>query len=130
MRGHVGLAFSLLMLMVFLVFVPDLIVYGTLQSKANAVAEQITREGEIEGGVVSSVENRTQKILEDYGVDNKNFKVTYSKTGTLQQRNRFTVTVTSEYTFRSFNLLGTGLGQFTLPIEAKDSGRSEVWYRN
>lgn len=129
MRGAVGLAFFLMLSMVIMVFIPDLIVYGTLSYKANAVVEQTTKEAEMQGGITTSVKSFHQQIVEDYGMDDKGFNVVYSNNGPVQHRGRFTVEYNGEYTFRSFNLLGTGIGQFTLPITAKDSGISEVWQR-
>ncbi len=129
MRATVGVAFSLLLLIPIIVFIPDLIVYGTWNYKANAVVEQVTKEAEMVGGITPEVESRMQKSLKDFGLENKGFKATYDRTGQVEHRGRFTVTLKGEYTFKGFNLMGTGIGYFSLPVTSIDSGMSEVWIR-
>ncbi|MEQ2529120.1 DUF4320 family protein [Bacillaceae bacterium CLA-AA-H227] len=129
MRGAVGIAFFLLISFSIMVFIPDIIVYGTWTYKANSIVEKVTKEAEIQGGVTPSVEAHYNQIIKDYGMEDKGFTVKYSQKGQIQHQGRFTVEFEGAYTFRSFNLLGTGIGNFTLPIKANDSGRSEVWYR-
>lgn len=127
MRGAVGMAFFLLMSMSIMVFVPDLIVYGTWAYKANAVVEQVTKEGEMKGGITPDVQSFQRQMERDYNLDGKGFTVTYSTESTVHYREKFVVEYEGAYTFRAFNLLGTGIGTFTLPIHAKDTGLSEVW---
>ncbi|MGG1021165.1 DUF4320 family protein [Bacillus paralicheniformis] len=129
MRGAVGWAFFFLMSMSVMVFIPDLIVYGTLSYKANTVVAKTTKEAEMQGGITASVENRYKELLKEYGLDDKGFKVSYNKKGEIQYNDPVKVEIEGEYTFKSFNLLGTGVGQFKLPIRSSDSGHSEVWYR-
>lgn len=129
MKGHVEVAFFMIIAFVFVVFIPDLVVYGTLSYKANSVVEQTTKEAEMQGGVTTEVQTQFQSFLEDYGLDDKGFTVSYDKTGEIQHRGRFEVALQGQYTFRALNFLGTGVGNFSLPITAVDSGVSEVWYR-
>lgn len=129
MRGPIGLAFFLLMTFSILVFIPDLIVYGTLNYKANAVVQNTTKEAEMQGGITQSVQDKYQEYLTKYGLDNKGFTISYSSTGLLQQKEHFSIELKGEYTFKAFNLLGTGIGNFTLPISSYDSGISQVWLR-
>lgn len=129
MRGHIGLAFSLLLFFPVIVMVPDLIIYGTWAYKSNSIVEQVTKEAEMLGGITPEVENRFNEALADYGLTDKGFTIEYDRTGQLQYRDRFTVQLKADYTFTAFNLLGTGVGKFTLPITATDSGISEVWIR-
>lgn len=129
MKGIIASGFFMLITFSFIVFVPDLIVYGTLTYKANAVVEKTTKEAEMQGGVTTSVEEEFQKIMSKYGMQDKDFKVAYDRKGTIEHRGHFEVRLQGEHTFRAFNLLGTGVGTFTLPITAVDSGVSEVWYR-
>ncbi|CAI6330749.1 DUF4320 family protein [Bacillus subtilis] len=129
MRGAVGLAFFFLMTMAIMVFIPDLIVYGTLSYKANTVVAKTTKEAEMQGGFTPTVEKRYQELMKEYGLDDKGMTVSYNKKGEVQYNEQVQVQIKGEYTFKSFNLLGTGVGQFKLPIESSDSGVSEVWYR-
>lgn len=129
MRGQIGIAFFMFFAFIFVVFIPDLIVYGTLSYKANSVVEQTTKEAEMQGGITSSVQNQVQSFIKDFGLEDKGFTITYDSTGQMQHRERFEVSLQGQYTFRAFNFLGTGIGNFSLPITAVDSGVSEVWYR-
>lgn len=129
LKGHVGFAFVLLMLIPFLLFIPELIVYGVQTDKANALAEQTTKQAELLGGITPEVQQRFNEALEEYKLDPEIFSVSYSNNGAVQRNGKFVVQVQGQYTFRTFNVLGTGLGNFSLPITATDSGVSEVWIR-
>jgi len=129
MKGYMGLAFVLLMTFPIMVLIPDLIVYGTYSYKANTIVEQTTKEAEMQGGITQEVEEQYNKAMKRYGMDGKGFKISYDRTGKFEHRGRFEVELAGQYTFRAFNLLGTGVGQFTLPIVSKDSGVNEVWLR-
>lgn len=127
MRGAVGMAFFWLMSMSIMIFVPDLVVYGTLVYKANAVTEQTTKEAEMKGGITSDVKMFYRQVEQDYGMQNKGFTMQYRTDHDVHYREKFSVAYQGTYTFRAFNLLGTGVGKFTLPITAQDTGVSEVW---
>ncbi|MEK5105045.1 DUF4320 family protein [Cytobacillus sp. FSL M8-0252] len=130
MRGAIGYGFFLMMSMVIMVFIPDLIVYGTLNYKANAITAQVTKEAEMQGGITNSVKSSYTRIENELGMNNKGFNISYENEGEIQQGGRFAIEYKGEYTFKAINLLGSGVGQFTLPISAKKSGISEVWQRN
>ncbi|MED5094548.1 DUF4320 family protein [Bacillus safensis] len=129
MRGVVGWAFFFLMSMSIIVFIPDLIVYGTIQYKAQTVVAKTTKEAEMQGGITPAVEQKYKELMEQYGLQDKGLKISYDKTGQKQFGDVVQMKLDGEYTFKSFNLLGTGAGQFNLPINTSDQGRSEVWYR-
>lgn len=129
MKGHIGLAFVLLLLFPVIVIIPDLTIYGTLAYKSNSVVEQVTKEIEMQGGITTEVEEVFQRILKEQGMTKKDFSIQYNRSGQIEHRGRFVVQFKGEYTFRAFNLLGTGIGNFTLPITSTDSGLSEVWIR-
>jgi|APAga8741244001_1050109.scaffolds.fasta_scaffold07726_5 hypothetical protein len=129
MRGHIGLAFFLLISFVFIIFIPDIIVFSAQNNKVNQVVEKITKEAEMQGGVNNEVQQYSQRLLEDYNIQDKGYEISYSSTEPLQQGQQFTVKMEGEYKFKAINLLGTGIGGFTLNISSEDSGRSEVWYR-
>lgn len=112
-----------------IVFIPELIIYGHQTAKANDLVEQTTKHAEMVGGVTPEVENRFKESLVEYGLDPKVFSVSYSSKGMIGHRAKFTVKVEGSYKFRTFNILGTGIGNFTLGIFATDSGVSEVWVR-
>lgn len=129
MRSPVGFAFILMLLLPIMVFIPDLIVYGTWNYKANAVVEQVTKEAEMVGGITPEVESRMQQSLKEYGLEGKGFTATYDRTGLVEHRGRFVVELKGKYTFKGFNIMGSKIGHFSLPITSIDSGMSEVWIR-
>lgn len=129
MKASIGLSFAIMLFIPFLILLPDLFIYGTTAYKANAVIEHVTKEAEMQGGITPEVEALFNETMEDYGLADKNFTVNYSSTGAIQHRGRFEITLEGSYRFRTFNVLGTGLGSFNAPISAKDSGVSEVWVR-
>lgn len=124
MRGAIGMAFFWLMSMSIMVFVPDLIVYGTLVYKANAAVEQATKEAEMRGGFTPEVEAHYKKVLHDYGLEMEGAR---GHPSTVPYRDKIMIGYQGTYTFRAFNLFGTGVGTFTLPIVAQDVGVNEVW---
>jgi len=124
MRGAIGMAFFWLMSMSIMVFVPDLIVYGTLVYKANAAVEQATKEAEMRGGFTPEVEAHYKKVLRDYGLEEEGIIAHQSSVG---YRDKMMIGYQGTYRFRAFHLLGTGGGTFTLPIVAQDIGVNEVW---
>ena len=65
----------------------------------------------------------------DYELDPDIFKLTYSSTGQLQHKEKFALEVNGYFQSKTFNLLGTGIGNFKMPIYAPESGVSEVWVR-
>lgn len=129
MKGYISFAFFLLLALPLVVLVPDLIVYGTLNYKASSVVAQVTKEAEMMGGITTPVQDRADELIEQYGLDGQNMNLSYSSTGKVNYRGRFSVELSGSYTFKSFNLLGTGIGEFTLPIKQGDTGFSEVWVR-
>lgn len=129
MKNYTSYAYILFMLMPILMFIPDLVIYGTLASKSNSLVEQVTKEAEMVGGLTVFVDNRYEDALSQYGLENKGFTVDYSRTGEIEHKGKFVVQVRGTHTFKTFNFLGSGLGHFTVPITATDSGISEVWIR-
>ena len=129
MRGTVGIAFVLLMLFPVITFIPELIIYGVQAVKANDLVEQTTKHAELVGGITPEVQQRFEEALEEKKLNPDLFKVSYSTNGMVDHRGKFVGQVKGSYTFRAFNLLGTGIGNVTLPITATDSGVSEVWIR-
>lgn len=129
MRGQVGIAFFLLISFVFVIFIPDIIVFSVQNNKVNQVVEKITKEAEMQGGVNEEVQQYYTKLLTDYNIEDKGYEISYSSTEPLQQGQQFSVKMEGEYKFKAINLMGTGIGGFTLNISSEDSGRSEVWYR-
>lgn len=131
MKGLVVWPFLFYISLVVCLFVPDLIIYGTKVYRADSLVEMTVKEGEMKGGLTPEVQAQFYKQLENYGLDKdeKGYKVDFDNPGQITRMDKFSVNFETQYTFTTFNLLGTGIGQFTLPIKSIDSGINEVWLR-
>ncbi len=129
MNNYVSYGFIILLLLPFILFVPELTIYGVQSVKANNVIEDVTKYAEMSGGITPEVETMYTNRLIEIGLDPNNFSISYSKKGRLQHQEKFTVQLKGSFTFKTFNVLGTGIGNFKAPISAIDSGISEVWIR-
>ncbi|MCM3227709.1 DUF4320 family protein [Terribacillus saccharophilus] len=129
MKGAVATGFFFLSVLALVVFVPDIIVYGVQSGKANDAIQEITLDAEQQGGITNQVKANADETMKRYGLDNRGYSITYSDSGQIQHGGRFNVELDGEYTFKAFNLLGTGVGQFSLPIHSSESGSSNVWWR-
>jgi len=112
-----------------MVLIPDLSIYGIQHVKANQVTEQLTREIELAGGISNDIQDTYESIMYAYGLDPDKFTLQISREGNIEYRGKFVVAVKGNYLFKTFNILGSGVGQINLPISATDSGISEVWIR-
>lgn len=129
MKGQIGTAFGMLILIPLIVLVPELIVYGVQTQKVSTIASNITREAERQGGVPQGVKDYAYSQLADNGLDTKGYKVSYNRTGVINAGEKIEVTVKGTYEFSMFNFLGTGLGTSKLDIIQKETGYSQVWQR-
>ena len=117
------------MVLPFVLFIPELAIYGVQTNKANNLAAAVAKEAEVQGGITPEVLAFYDKKLNDYGLDPDILKLTYSSTGQLQQKQKFALEVNGYFQSKTFNLLGTGVGNFKMPIYAAECGASEVWVR-
>lgn len=114
---------------IVMVLIPDLSIYGMQNVKANQVTEQLTREIELAGGISNDIQDTYKSIMYAYGLDPDKFTLEISREGNIEYRGKFVVAVKGSYLFKTFNILGSGVGQINLPISGTDSGISEVWIR-
>lgn len=115
------LAFSLIMacaLSVYPVFV--------VKSNINKFASEIVREAETTGQIGISVQDRIDKLKKDLGnVDSIDWKVNYIYgTNKIQLGDPIEVTVK-----RNVNIGFFTFGSYPIPLQGKDSGFSEVYWK-
>lgn len=131
MKGIVGTAFALLMLIPFIIFIPDLAIYGVQSHQASVVAADITREAEMRGGVTPSLKQYAETRLDETGLKQNGYSVTYNvqgrPDGLADHLGQIQVTVNGEYRFKAFNFLNTGA--MTLSVQKRETGTSQVWKR-
>lgn len=129
MPEYTASMFMSILFTIMMVLIPDLSIYGIQHVKANQVTEQLTREIELAGGISNDIQDTYESIMYAYGLDPDKFTLQISREGNIEYRGKFVVAVKSNYLFKTFNILGSGVGQINLPISATDSGISEVWIR-
>lgn len=131
MNGSVATGFMIVLLIPFLLFIPDLAIYGIQSNTAAEVASDITREAEMRGGVTPDLKDYANKRLEETGLKDNGYTVSYDvrsrPDGLMTQKERFTVTVSGSYSLRAFNFLNTGA--FTMDVVKPVTGSSKVWRR-
>ncbi|MDT0193731.1 DUF4320 family protein [Exiguobacterium sp. BG5(2022)] len=132
MKGTVALAFGIIILIPFIMFIPDLAIYGIQSHKASVVAADITKEAEMRGGVTSDLKNYAQERLDETGLSDNGYQVSYrvegvGSEGKTQYRGKISVRVEGEYQFKTFNFLNTGSP--TLKVVQQQSGTSQLWLR-
>lgn len=131
MKGVVAMGFSILLIIPFLMFIPDLAIYGIQSNTASEVASDITNEAEMRGGVTPSLKQYAEKRLDETGLKDNGFTVSYDVRGnTSGQANyleEFEITVKGEYHFVAFNFLNSG--GVSIDIEKPETGTSKVWKR-
>ncbi len=96
-------------------------VYVT-KNKLDTYAAELCREAEIAGRVGSETTMRAQVLSERMGIEPD---VSWSKSGNIQLNQEFTVTVTLQ---TDLGLFG-GFGSFPVTLQAKASGKSEVYHK-
>lgn len=85
-------------------------------------ANELVREAEISGRIGSETNRRELTLKEKTGL---NPSVSWSEAGNLQLNTEVTVTVTLE---RNIGLFG-GFGSFPVRLQARASGKSEVYHK-
>lgn len=80
------------------------------------------------GGYTADVAAKINKKMKSYGL-NPDWLVV--KPGSVvDYQEPFEVIIEGEYTYRAFNLLGSGLGNYTVTLLDRGTGVGHVYYRN
>lgn len=85
-------------------------------------ADELVREAEIAGRVGSETSDRERVLNEKTGLHPS---VSWSRTGNIQLNEEVTVTLSMEMNIGLFG----GFGSFPVRLEARASGKSEVYYK-
>lgn len=121
-EGYIDVAVLVLcVMMVIAVAVSVLPVFMT-KNKLDIYAGELCREAEIAGRVGSETTLRAQVLTEKTGL---NPEIVWSKTGKIQLNEEFTVTAKVE---ADIGLFG-GFGSFPITLQARASGKSEVYWK-
>lgn len=92
------------------------------KQQINTYAQELCRTAEISGRVGQETMEREQELTDNTGLSPK---IEWSNTGKIQLGDTITVTCTVTKDIGNF----AGLGSISIPISAKASGQSEVYWK-
>ena len=121
-EGYIDVAVLVLCVMLVIALAVSVLPVYVTKNKLDTYAAELCREAEIAGRVGSETTLRAQVLSERMGIEPD---VSWSKSGNIQLNQEFTVTVTLQ---TDLGLFG-GFGSFPVTLQAKASGKSEVYHK-
>lgn len=121
-EGYIDVAVLVLCVMLVIALAVSVLPVYVTKNKLDTYAAELCREAEIAGRVGSETTMRAQVLSERMGIEPD---VSWSKSGNIQLNQEFTVTVTLQ---TDLGLFG-GVGSFPVTLQAKASGKSEVYHK-
>ena len=121
-EGYIDVAVLVLCVMLVIALAVSVLPVYVTKNKLDTYAAALCREAEIAGRVGSETTMRAQVLSERMGIEPD---VSWSKSGNIQLNQEFTVTVTLQ---TDLGLFG-GFGSFPVTLQAKASGKSEVYHK-
>ena len=121
-EGYIDVAVLVLCVMLVIALAVSVLPVYVTKNKLDTFAAELCREAEIAGRVGSETTLRAQVLSERMGIEPD---VSWSKSGNIQLNQEFTVTVTLQ---TDLGLFG-GFGSFPVTLQAKASGKSEVYHK-
>lgn len=121
-EGYIDVAVLVLCVMLVIALAVSVLPVYVTKNKLDTYAAELCREAEIAGRVGSETALRAQVLSERMGIEPD---VSWSKSGNIQLNQEFTVTVTLQ---TDLGLFG-GFGSFPVTLQAKASGKSEVYHK-
>lgn len=129
MSSTVGKAFGLLLVLMFSIFIPDVTIHGVKYLKVEQASKSITELIEQEGIINSNTQSEINNILTKKGLDPDEWNIIISRTGKINYNERFEVILEGQHRYQSINIMGTELGNFSVPISQTEPGYSKVYFR-
>ena len=127
MKGSIGTLFALMVLIPITVLLIDLAIYGVQSIQASNVASDITSEAERRGGITPGLQAYAEKRLDETGLKQNGYTVSYNTIGKVNRGQEFEITVEGQYAFKAINFLNTGPPK--LAVNKQETGVSEIWLR-
>ena len=121
-EGYIDVAVLVLCVMLVIALAVRVLPVYVTKNKLDTYAAELCREAEIAGRVGSETTMRAQVLSERMGIEPD---ISWSKSGNIQLNQEFTVTVTLQ---TDLGLFG-GFGSFPVTLQAKASGKSEVYHK-
>ena len=125
-QGYVDVSVMVLVFASVMAFALSVFPVFVAKSNLNKFASEVVREAETTGQIGSSVQDRINKLKKDLGnVDSIDWKVNYIYgTNKIQLGDPIEVTVKKNVNIGFFEF-----GSFPIPLQSKDSGFSEVYWK-
>jgi len=121
-EGYIDVAVLVLCVMLVIAMALSVLPVFVVKNQLDTYATELCREAEIAGRVGSETNLRAQVLSEKTGLDPS---ISWSKTGSIQLNEEFTVTVTTQ---ADLGLFG-GFGRFPITLRAQANGKSEVYHK-
>lgn len=125
-QGYIDVAVMVLVFALVMAFALSVFPVFVAKSNLNKFASEVVREAETTGQIGSSVQDRINKLKKDLeNVDSVDWKVNYIYgTNKIQLGDPIDVTVKKNVNIGFFKF-----GSFPIPLQSKDSGFSEVYWK-
>ena len=121
-EGYIDVAVLVLCAMLVIALAVQVFPAYIAKQQVDTFASELIREAEISGRVGSETTTQEQLLRERTGLEPE---VTWSKTGKIQLNEEVTVTVIYEMNIGLF----AGFGSFPVTLQAKATGKSEVYWK-
>ena len=118
--GYIDVVVIILSVMMVIALAVSVFPVYVAKSQLDTFAQELCREAEICGKIGSETQSREIVLEERLGI---NPTVTWSKTGSIQLNEEFTVELAMEY-----DIGFGGFGSFPVTIRSKATGKSEVYH--
>jgi hypothetical protein len=109
-------------------FSPEFAGHYVRTVQAQELKDYVIQLVEKNGGYTPTVQSLVEERMESYGLDESEWSISYPS-GTINYEDEFNIKVEGKYRYRVFNLLGTGVGNFEIPIVTTGKGIGKVYYR-
>lgn len=119
--GYIDVVVIILSVMMVIALAVSVFPVYVAKSQLDTFAQELCREAEICGKIGSETQSREIVLEERLGI---NPTVTWSKTGSIQLNEEFTVELAMEY-----DIGFGGFGSFPVTIRSKATGKSEVYHK-
>ena len=111
-----------------ILFAAEVLIHGFYYKKATDVSEFAVKTAENVGGFTPSVIDTVNYRMAQENIDH--FTFTHTNSPKVNYGGTLETNVSGTYTYRTLNLLGTGVGNITVAINSPNIGYSNVWFRN
>lgn len=130
MSKHISFLLFLMINTFLILFVLESFQHAFYYKKANDLSEFAVKTAENKGGFTTDVISTVEYRKSTENLDSPQWNVDYKTTGQRNFGESIEVNTSGTFTYRTFNLLGTGLGNMDVQINAPNVGFSNVWFRN